>query len=275
MNKINSFLGLVGKQDQIEKVPVNTITKNPFQPRRHFDRENLEELALSIGQYGVLQPIIVRKTGNREYQIIAGERRFRAAKLAGLTEIPVIVRDFSDHQVAEIAIIENLQREDLNYFEEADAFRQLLENFRLTQEEVAKRIGKSQSLIANKLRLLRLSPRVRNEISVAVLSERHVRALLKLSAEEEQLQALEKIYADNLNVKQTEQLVQQMLEKDAQDELVEDNTGSTKIGGMRDYKIFQNTLKKAMESIVFSGAKTEYREEIHEDHMEVTIRIYK
>lgn len=273
MNKFNSILGFsVNKQDVIEKVSLDYIEKNPFQPRYHFDKQQLQELASSIKQYGILQPIILKKISSKEYIIIAGERRFRAAKIAGLSEIPAIIRDFDENEMAEIAIIENLQRENLNYFEEAEGFKNLIEKFNLTQEEVAKKVGKSQSLVANKLRLLRFTPKVMKEISTEILTERHLRALLRIANEEEQLATIGKIYENNLNVKQTEELINGMInKKDKKPSLALDS----KKNSFSDYRLFQNTIKKAIKDIEFAGVKTEYKDKIHEDHIEITVKIYK
>jgi ParB family chromosome partitioning protein len=275
MNKFNSLLGLsVNKQQEIiEKIPVELISRNPFQPRQVFDNEHLEELASSIKQYGVLQPIILKKISSREYTIIAGERRFRAAKLAGLTEIPSIIKDLDESEMAEIAIIENLQRENLNYFEEAEGFKVLAEQFDMTQEEIAKKVGKSQSMVANKIRLLKLSPKVRQEISTEVLSERHLRALIRIPEEENQLMILGKIYENNLNVKQTEELINNFCKNGKTEEKKE--VLSIKASKPSDYKLFQNTLKKSIESIEFLGARAEYSDVLKDDHLEVIIKIYK
>ncbi len=275
MNKLNSLLGISAnkQQDSIEKIPVDLIVRNPFQPRQIFDNEHLEELASSIRQYGILQPLILKKVSGKEYIIIAGERRFRAAKLAGLNEVPSILKDLNENEMAEIAIIENLQRENLNYFEEAEGFKVLIEQFGMTQEEVAKKVGKSQSMVANKIRILRLSPKVRNEISTEILSERHLRALIRVEKEEDQLLLLEKIYENNLNVKQTEELISNFCKTGS----IENKTINSDIKAARpsDYKLFQNTLKKSLKDIEFLGAKTEYMEFTREDHLEVVIKIYK
>lgn len=274
MNKINSFLGITtSKHDFIDRISLDLISKNPFQPRQVFDNEQLEELAESIKQYGILQPLILKKISSKEYIIIAGERRFRAARLAGLKEVPAILKDLTDSEMAEIAIIENLQRENLNFLEEAEGFKHLIEKFNMTQEEVAKKLGKSQSMVANKLRLLKLSPKVKEELSTAILSERHVRALLRLENENDQLFILERIYENNLNVKQTEDLIKTYLEN------VSSNSKKTKIGKLAqdktDYRLFQNTIKKSLKDIEFAGAKTEYYDSVKDDHLEIVIKIFK
>ncbi len=272
MNKINSLLGFAAnKQEIVEKISLDAISPNPYQPRVEFDNQQLEELASSIKQYGILQPIILKKISAREYIIIAGERRWRAATLAGLLEIPAIIKDFTEQEMAEIAIIENLQREDLNYFEEAEAFKKLIDQFSMTQEEVANKVGRSQSMVANKMRLLKLSPLVRKEISTQLLSERHLRALLRLKSEADQLDVLNKIYKNNLNVKQTDQLVECYYKPDE----TKEEGFSLKLREAKDYKLFQNTLKKALKDIEFAGVRTEYKDSLHEDHLEVQIKLYK
>lgn len=270
MNKITSFFGTHQENDHFQSINLDAIKPNPFQPRKRFDHESLQDLTDSIKQYGVLQPILLRKITNQEYQLIAGERRFRASKIAGLTEIPSIIMEMDDQQAAEIVIIENLQRENLNYFEEAEAFKQLTDLFNLTQDEVAKKVGKSQSTIANKLRLLRISETVRNQISVEVITERHLRSLLQLKNPSDQLFVLEKIYQKNLNVKQTDVMVKNILSEKNNNITVSSTQSPTKY----DYRIFKNTLKKSLEAIEYGGAKTEYKEKINNDHMEVTIKIY-
>ena len=182
--------GAEQKQSEvILDLSIAEIQPNPFQPRVYFDPAQLEELSNSIRQYGVLQPVIVRLVDGK-YQLVSGERRFRASMLAGKETIPALLRQLDDREVAEMALIENLQREDLNYFEEAEGYARLIQEFQITQEEVARKMGKSQPTIANKLRLLHISERVRREISVDVITERHVRSLLKLKNEEQQKQYL-------------------------------------------------------------------------------------
>ena len=203
--------GAEQKQSEvILDLSIAEIQPNPFQPRVYFDPAQLEELSNSIRQYGVLQPVIVRLVDGK-YQLVSGERRFRASMLAGKETIPALLRQLDDREVAEMALIENLQREDLNYFEEAEGYARLIQEFQITQEEVARKMGKSQPTIANKLRLLHISERVRREISVDVITERHVRSLLKLKNEEQQLEVLNRIYKNNLNVRQTDELIENML----------------------------------------------------------------
>ena len=172
------------------RVPVEKILPNPYQPRKDFEAEALDDLAASIAEYGVLQPLLVARGAGDTYILIAGERRLRASKLAGLSDVPVIVSNYTEQQIAEIALIENLQREDLHFFEEAEGYEKLMTQFNLTQEAMAMRVGKKQSTIANKLRLLNLPLEIRNAIKESGLTERHGRALLKLKDMEQQEQAL-------------------------------------------------------------------------------------
>jgi ParB family chromosome partitioning protein len=198
-------------------VPIESITPNPWQPRKSMPEESLQELAASIREHGLIQPLIVTRTSadplldEAEYQIIAGERRWQAAKLAGLTEIPVIVKDVTPREMLELALVENIQRADLNPLEEAEAYRQLRDGFGLTQEQVAERVGKSRVAIANAVRLLRLPDAVKSRIISQEISEGHARALLALEHEGQQVEALELIVSRGLNVRQTEDLVRRML----------------------------------------------------------------
>lgn len=184
------------------EVSLDNIIPNPHQPRRSFEQSALEELAQSIAQHGLLQPIVVRPHLGH-YQLVAGERRFRAAKIAGMTTIPAVIMELTDRQLAEIALVENLQREDLNPLEEASAYAKLIEEFNLTQEAVASRIGKSRSAIANTLRLLNLAPPVQAMVADGRISPGHARTLLSLS-DVDQLKAAEKIVSKGLTVRAAE-----------------------------------------------------------------------
>lgn len=184
------------------EIALNVIVPNPYQPRKIFDQQALEELAQSISEHGLLQPIVVRPHLG-SYQLVAGERRLRAAKLAGLNSIPAVVMELTDRQVSEIALVENLQREDLNPMEEAEAYRKLIEEFNLTQEALAGRIGKSRSAIANTMRLLNLSPVVRDMVADGRLSPGHARTLMTL-AEDKQIAAAEKIIQNGMTVRAAE-----------------------------------------------------------------------
>ncbi|NLM13229.1 MAG: ParB/RepB/Spo0J family partition protein [Epulopiscium sp.] len=193
-------------------VPINEIEPNKEQPRKNFDEEKMEELSQSIKEHGIIQPLIVKKQGNF-YVIVAGERRWRAARMAGLDEVPVIIQDYSNDEVMEISLIENLQRQDLNPIEEAKAFETLINAFSLKQEEVAKRVGKSRSAIANTLRLLQLDESIQELLIEGRISEGHARALLTLPKKADQILVVDKILKDNISVRETEKLVKEILEK--------------------------------------------------------------
>ena len=190
-------------------LPISQVESCAGQPRKHFDQEKLEELAESIRQHGIIQPLTVRKLSSGYYQIIAGERRWRAARLAGLTEVPAVIIEADDRKAMELAMIENLQREDLNPIEEAEGYKVLMEEYDLTQEEAAERVGKSRSAVANVLRLLNLSAPVRALLSEGKLSAGHARALLPLKAEAQE-KAARAIVEGDLSVRQTEALVKRL-----------------------------------------------------------------
>ena len=185
---------------------LSQIEPNPDQPRKSFDKESIEELAESIKQYGVIQPIIVSRNGDM-YEIIAGERRWRAARKAGLKEIPVVVKEYTDKEIAEISLIENIQREDLNAIEEALAYKQLIEDYKLTQEELSGRISKSRTAIANTMRLLKLAPEVQEMLIKGDITEGHARALLSVEKSEDQIRLAQKIIKDGMSVRQTEDMI--------------------------------------------------------------------
>jgi ParB family chromosome partitioning protein len=196
-------------QGTIPEISLSKIAANPFQPRRVFDEEALEELAASIKQYGVLQPVVVRQTLSG-YELVAGERRWRAAQIAGLEVIPALVKNYTDGEMTEIALIENLQRENLNPIEEAMAYRRLMNEFGLTQEEVSQKIGRSRSLIANMVRLLNLPDVIRDHVSRGTISMGQARPLLTLESSELQLQAMDMIIENDLSARDVEELVKKI-----------------------------------------------------------------
>lgn len=202
----------IEEEETVEQIPINQCRTNPYQPRKTFDADAIEELKTSILEYGIIQPLIVRKS-IKGYEIVAGERRFRAAKEAGLKEVPVIVKNYDDHKMMEIALLENLQREDLTVIEEAQAYKNLIENLNLTQEELSKKIGKSRSHIANTMRLLSLPEDIIVYISNGELSMGHGRALLGLKNKDHLRPLVDKIRKENLNVRQVEQLIQELNKK--------------------------------------------------------------
>lgn len=201
----------VHKEDQVQQIAVARMIANPFQPRKLFDEAAIEELSQSIHEHGIIQPIVVRKNG-KKYEIVAGERRYRAAKLAGLTEVPVIVRDFNEQQMMEVAILENLQREDLTPIEEAEAYNSLIVNLKFTQDDLAKRLGKSRPHIANLIRLLQLPEDIREWVNEGKLSMGHGRALLGLKNKRRIPEVANKVMKDHLNVRQLEKYIQDLNE---------------------------------------------------------------
>jgi len=197
--------------EAIEKIQLELLVTNPFQPRKIFDDETIEELAQSIQEHGIIQPIVVRKKG-KKYEIVVGERRFRASKIAGLNEIPAIVKELTEEQMMEIAILENLQREDLTPIEEAEAYQSLIEKLHFTQEDLAKRLGKSRPHITNHIRLLQLPEEVRKLVNDGLLSMGHGRTLLGLKNKRRIPEVASKVVNQSLNVRQLETLIKQLNE---------------------------------------------------------------
>lgn len=208
------------QEEEIVSLPISRVEPRPEQPRDHFDEERLQDLAASIARHGLIQPVIVRRLNSGVYQIIAGERRWRAARLAGLTEIPVRVLRADDQNVAELALVENLQREDLNPMEEARGYQKLMQDYSLTQEEAAAGVGKSRSTVANALRLLNLCEPVSEMVESGILSAGHARTLLSLEDPVLQKRAADQVLAKTLSVRKTEQMVSR-LKKEASREAVE------------------------------------------------------
>lgn len=192
-----------------EEVAINLIEPNPYQPRKEFSDEKLTELAESIKAHGIIQPLLVREF-NAKYQLIAGERRLRAAKMVGLTMVPIVIRELSEQAMMEIALVENLQREDLNPIEEASAYQRLIDEFKLTQDDIAKKVGKSRPAITNTLRLLNLPHEVQVELSKGTLTMGHARALLSLKTSEAQKQAWKQIQEQSLSVREVEELIHRL-----------------------------------------------------------------
>lgn len=255
------------KKNQTE-IPVDRIVINPDQPRKIFLEKELEELCTSIREFGVIQPIIVKQTGDR-YMLIAGERRLKACIMAGLKKIPAIIRNADEKDAALISLVENVQRENLNYIEEATAYKSLMEDFGLTQGEIAKRVGKQQSTISNKIRLLSLPESIRVSLTEHQLTERHARALLKIPEDTQRKRVLDKIVAHNLNVKQSEKLIDDFIAK-----AEEERRKSEKLRFIN-YRIYINTIRKAFTSIHDVEEGAEYFQEDKGDHLEVRIIIPK
>ncbi|MCT8977608.1 nucleoid occlusion protein [Clostridium sp. CX1] len=256
-------------QKNISYVSVDLILPNVYQPRKYFDEEALEELSQSINTYGIIQPLSVRRLGENRYELVAGERRLRAAKKAGLEEVPVIVVDITDSESAAIALLENLQRENLNFLEEAEAYYNLIRDHSYTQEKLAQLIGKKQSTIANKIRLLKLEHKIRIMLLESNLTERHARALLKLPDEKLQEKVLKVVIKRNLNVKATEDLIEKELSK------IEKQKGivtKKKIKGIFSPKVYINTVKQVFDKY---GLNAEYKSKDLDDKIEITITIPK
>lgn len=254
----------------VVQLPIKSIKPNPNQPRKFFSSDDLKELSESIRVCGVIQPITVRRLGGDMYELVSGERRVRAAILAGLLRIPSIVVGMTDIDSALIALIENVQRCDLSYMEEAEAYHKLLTDFGYTQEQLAIKLGKNQSTIANKVRLLKLPTVIREILAENNLTERHARALLRLKSTERQIKALHHIVNKNLNVKQTDELVDKML------------SGSSPIKKLtvfsqptQDVRVFSNTIKKAVSVMRNNGIHSVSDEQEYDDRYEYHIKIYK
>jgi ParB family chromosome partitioning protein len=236
---------------EVLQLPLESVKPNPYQPRRIFEPTALNELAESIRVYGVLQPISVRLINGTSYELIAGERRLRASKIAGLSTVPAILVQINDLDSAVLALIENLQRQNLHYLEEAEGFANLISEYAFTQEALARRVGKTQSTIANKLRLLRLSRAVQKQLVENELTERHARALLKLETEDAQLEAITKITAENLNVSKTEELVEKSIRKP------KGKTIPFK-AYIRDIRILTNSIRENLDIVRRSGMETHF-----------------
>ena len=263
--------------EEIKNIPLHLINTNPYQPRKYIEQEKLDELAQSIKTYGLLQPIVVVKE-KENYRVVAGERRVLACRKLEWSEIPAIVREYSGSSVAAVALIENLQRENLDFLEEAFAYKRLMEEFNLTQEVLAQRLGKSQSTIANKMRLLKLPEDVKSLLQNGNLTERHARLLLNLETPERQREALKKIIEDNLNVKAAEQLVNSIKEVEQSREYQEnrvDKTKNKKKAVIRDHRIFLNTIRQAVSVIQKAGLQPAVEEKEENDYWEIIIRLPK
>lgn len=264
--------GAKGSKRLVE-VNVASIHPNPYQPRATFDEESIAELAQSIQQVGLLQPLLVRKVDDG-YELVAGERRLRAVTSLGMEKVACIMQqDIEDESSAMMALIENLQREDLHYLEEAQCYQKLLETYGLTQEELANRLGKSQSSIANKLRLLKLSDEVKAAMTEKRLSERHARALLKLTDDKQRLDAVERIAEKGLSVKETEQMVEKTLNK-AYDEKQDGAKPRPKLMRIvRDYRLFMNTINQAVNQLRESGMTVEVEQSDRADGVDIKISV--
>lgn len=269
---------LLPKQKIVNKVmliPEYRIKPNPHQPRRVFDEEKIEQLATSIAQYGLLQPITVLPLEDGNYQLVAGERRLLACRKLRMQEVPAILTSMDEERSSALALVENIQRCDLNFFEEAVAIQKLMKMGGYTQQAVAQKLGKNQSTVANKLRLLQFSDPVREAILNAGLTERHARALLNLNGKGDELllQAVREITQRQLNVSQTERYVAGVVDKLSRDE--EDKPRSKRLFIVKDLRIFLHSIDKALETMKLSGIKAKTQMQEEEGEVVYTIRIPK
>lgn len=254
-------------------IDVNRIVPNPSQPRKRFDEDELRGLADSIRKNGIIQPLTVRRLIDGSYELISGERRLRAAKAAGLQTVPCILMEVDDRKSAVISLLENLQREDLTFFEEAEAIQRLLQVWGITQQEAAEQLGKSQSAIANKLRLLRLTKEQRERIVRVRLTERHARALLRIADDHMRDQVLDEVIAKDLNVWETDDLVNRVTAPLEQKETAPRPIRHMK--GCRDLRLFVNTINRAVETMRQSGLDAWSAKNETETHIEYRVFIPK
>ncbi len=262
---------------RIEVIPVESIRANRFQARQEFETDQLQGLAQSIQNYGLIQPVSVIAVNGGEFELIAGERRWRAAQLAGLKEIPAIIRTVADSDQAMLSLIENLQREGLNPVEEAEGMLRVLKEFELTQDELARHLGVSQPTVANKLRLLRATPQVKEALRRRSISEGHGRAVLRLPDLEDQKGILEQILSEGLTVRQTEELVAGRVEAISREINgdKEKRSGATVKGIFKDIRIFVNSIKQVVDTLREVGFDAEMSQEDRGEFIEVSVRIPK
>lgn len=266
---------LFGKGTGGEKlltVPLEDIEMSPYQPRREFDDLELREMAQSIKEFGLIQPVIVRKVKGK-YQLVAGERRLRACKIAGVKEIKAVEMDVSDAQAAAVSLIENIQRRNLNYLEEAEAYARMIGEFGMTQEEVANLVGRSQPAVANKLRLFKLDDEVRSRIDTDIITERHARALLRLDSADKQIEVLNAIYEKQLTVKETEKLIDEKVKEAELKRQAERKKNVMVI--VKDARIFVNTIKEMIYRARENGVEIKVLERDSEEEHELIIKIPK
>lgn len=262
----------------LREIPVALIDANPYQPRMTFEEGGIDELAKSIAQVGLIQPLLVREAphGEGRYELVAGERRLRAVKSLNMERVMCVVQKaLEDETSAIMALIENLQREDLNYFEEAQCYQKMIDNYGLTQEQLAERVGKSQSAVANKLRLLKLAPEVKEKLVESGLTERHARALLKFKDDKTRLSAAEKMAQKGMSVKDAEKFVEKTLDK-----LYDEKADGAKprpmiIRLVKDYRLFMNTMNQAVNQLREAGMRIEVEQTDMADGVDIHIVIKK
>ena len=252
---------------EIYNIPQTMIVPNPNQPRKRFDYDELENLAQSIRENGILQPITVRKREDKKYELVSGERRLRAARLVGMVKIPSIVINIDDKNSAMFSIIENLQRQSLDFFEEAEAIEKLVGEYAMSREEVAQKLGLAPSTVSNKLRILRLPEEMRFELARAGLTESHARALLMLEDDNQRARALSIIVDRHLNVAESERMINQMINRN--------NRSRNPLRGIRDIRLFINTLNHAVDTIRRAGVEADAARSETEEYVEYVVRIPK
>lgn len=267
--EVASFFKPREQKSRLTEIPIDSIATNPYQPRKTFSSDSIAELSDSIKQYGLIQPITVRKGTYSKYELIAGERRLRACRLAEMKSVPAIIVDVNNCDSAALALIENLQRENLNFFDEAEGYSNLISDFNITQEELAERIGKTQATIANKIRILKLSPLVKKTIRTNGLTERHARAILRLPNEDVQLKALNVITKRRLNVTQTDEYIESLLTPAKKKDL------KKPLRVFKDVRIFANTIKQAIDIMNQSGVNAYSEKSENEEYIEYLVRIPK
>lgn len=252
---------------EIYNIPQAMIVPNPNQPRKRFDYDELENLAQSIRENGILQPITVRKREDKKYELVSGERRLRAARLVGMVKIPSIVINIDDKNSATFSIIENLQRQSLDFFEEAEAIEKLVGEYAMSREEVAQKLGLAPSTVSNKLRILRLPEEMRFELARAGLTESHARALLMLEDDNQRARVLSIIVDRHLNVAESERMINQMINRN--------NRSRNPLRGIRDVRLFINTLNHAVDTIRRAGVEADAARSETEEYIEYVVRIPK
>lgn len=257
--------------EDVVQLTVDQIVPNQFQPRTQFDDEKIKELAQTLHTHGMIQPIVVRKKDEELYEVIAGERRLRAAKLLGWEKVSAIIRNMSDTETASVALIENIQREELSVIEEAKAYSQLIKMHSLTQEALAQRLGKSQSTVANRIRLLTLPEEIQQALIEKKITERHARALMKLKKEELQLKFFHEIIEKQLTVRETDEVIKEYLAKGEDKKKARPKSKFIS----KDIRIATNTIRRSLKMIAETGIKVESEEEELDDYYQITIRVKK
>lgn len=265
--------------NQVLLLDIASIEANPYQPRRQFEPRALKELAQSISENGLLQPVTVRQTGEQSFQLISGERRLMACRILEMERIPAIVEEVDDEKSAIFALIENLQRSDLNYFEQAEGMQRLMECAGLTQEQLARKLGKAQPTIANKLRLLGFSRELRMKMIDGGLTERHARALLRLPDEQSVEEAIQYVVENRLNVGDTEKFVESLLNPvqtiEAPDEKKDKQCAKTRVLVIKDMRIFMNTISRAVSTMKLAGIHVDTVQEENDEFISYIMKIPK